>query len=608
MLRVGPEGSGGGGGGTISDIVGGTGIGVTDGTGPTTTITNTGVTSLVAGPGVEVSAPTGAVTVSTGPGMSNLLYVSLNGSDATGTGSFTLPYATYGKAAATAVTDGAAETNTYAVMFAPGTYAENVLLVPNVDLCGINDDAANSVYLNGNMGLLAADWAGATAFQANVSNVRLGNTADFNFLAAGSTGASFVGLYNCYIGGGLSGEGTSAQDVYFIDCEVHASAVVASDINLITVATAWYGGANSLTITAPTFGAGWFSYSTSLRCPVSITAPVNGVAATATLTGTSINSTLTLSGLSATYTSTIDGVPALGVVLAGGAAIAQYTILGELPSQNVQPSTVNGQFLGTVGGVTTWATVTVGSFAGGTPGQVLLTNGTSAATWTTLGGDIAATSATGAVRIGSLQGGTIFITNNAGNFVWWPGASNPQISQGANASTSAGSGIAGELMSLTAQAGQNATGAGNNGGAGGNLALASGVGGTSGSATAGAAGEIDFEVGALTVMSLGAAGVGLLFSSVSQAITVGSIVLSPALYLHPVLVLTGAIAAARTVTFPNLPGLWLVDISGIGGISGTNTLTFASGTATTTPITSLTTNSNLLWVKTTGANGIQINL
>jgi hypothetical protein len=98
MLRVGPSGSGGGGGGSVSDIVAGPGVVVADGTGPT-------------------------ATVSTGPGMSNLLYVSQNGSDVTGTGSFVLPFATYAKAAATAVADGASEVNTYAVMFAPGSYA-----------------------------------------------------------------------------------------------------------------------------------------------------------------------------------------------------------------------------------------------------------------------------------------------------------------------------------------------------------------------------------------------------------------------------------------------------------------------------------------------------
>jgi hypothetical protein len=582
MLTVGPSGSGGGGGGTVTDILAGPGVVVAHGAGP-------------------------VVTVSTGPGMSNLLYVSQNGSDVTGTGSFVLPYATYGKAATTATADGAAFENPYAVMFAPGSYAENIVLVPNVDLSGIDSDGDNAVYLNGTIGIGAA-WAGATAFTCSVANVRLTGVTNLNFLAEGSTGASHVDFYNCYLGNNFSSEGTSVQDIYLIDCVLHSSALVASDINLITDHCSGYGGSNSLTITAPTFGAGWFSYGTAYRAPVTVNGSA-GATAACTLTGTSIFSTLTLNGALATYSSTISGVPALGVVLTGGAVIGQYTILGELPPQNVQPSATNGQFLGTVGGVSQWATVTVATIAGGTPGQVLLTSALGVPTWTTLSGDLDPLSATGVAQVTGLQAGTIGVALNAGNFGWWPGATNPNIFQVPFALTSAGAGLPGTLMSMTAQAGQNATGAGNNGGAGGNLVLASGLGGTSGSAVAGAAGEIDLDVGTLAVLKLGASSVGLVLSSVSINIGIGStLTLSAAQYLNPVIVFTGNVGVAKTVIFPNLPGLWLVDISAVGGISGTNTLTFESGTASTTPLTSLTTNSNLLMIKTTGANGITINL
>jgi hypothetical protein len=64
------------------------------------------------------------------------------------------------------------------------------------------------------------------------------------------------------------------------------------------------------------------------------------------------------------------------------------------------------------------------------------------------------------------------------------------INQSALSSTSAGSGAAGQAMSVTAQAGQAATGASNNGGKGATLNLNAGVGGTSGSATAGLGGVV----------------------------------------------------------------------------------------------------------------------
>lgn len=82
---------------------------------------------------------------------------------------------------------------------------------------------------------------------------------------------------------------------------------------------------------------------------------------------------------------------------------------------------------------------------------------------------------------------------------WGSGVAAPTITQTALASTSAGSGAAGQALTVTPQAGQPATGVAHNGGAGGNLVLASAVGGTSGSATAGAAGVLQLKVGATTV-------------------------------------------------------------------------------------------------------------
>ena len=53
----------GGGGGAVSSIIGGTGIGVSSPTG-NVTLTNTGVTSLIAGSGIALTANTGSITVS----------------------------------------------------------------------------------------------------------------------------------------------------------------------------------------------------------------------------------------------------------------------------------------------------------------------------------------------------------------------------------------------------------------------------------------------------------------------------------------------------------------------------------------------------------------
>lgn len=89
----------------------------------------------------------------------------------------------------------------------------------------------------------------------------------------------------------------------------------------------------------------------------------------------------------------------------------------------------------------------------------------------------------------------------AGALNWASGVTFPTIGQNALTSTSSGSGAAGQQLLILAQPGQNATGAGNNGGTGGAVSLSSGIGGTSGSASPGAAGQVSLAVGGSVVAS-----------------------------------------------------------------------------------------------------------
>jgi hypothetical protein len=90
---------------------------------------------------------------------------------------------------------------------------------------------------------------------------------------------------------------------------------------------------------------------------------------------------------------------------------------------------------------------------------------------------------------------------NANGITFSAFSSNVSIQNTALASISSASGAAGNNMSLTAQNGQAATGAGNNGGAGGALELITGIGGTSGSATAGAPGVLYLQCGIHAVLT-----------------------------------------------------------------------------------------------------------
>jgi collagen type VII alpha len=186
------------------------------------------------------------------------------------------------------------------------------------------------------------------------------------------------------------------------------------------------------------------------------------------------------------------------------------------------------------------------------------------------------------------------------------------LAGGAAAVATAGTaaGTAGGPASLTGGAGAAGLGSNQNGGAGGNTTIGSGAGGAAtGAGTVGAAGSVIVQVGSTTVTSYGVSGVGDVPSNVVvSGVTGGTTNLTAAQYLNRIIRLSGTLTSASTVAFPNVAGRWEVDVSGLAGLSGTNTLTFQSGSATTTAITTLVTNSSILTITTYGSNTISINL
>lgn len=169
-------------------------------------------------------------------------------------------------------------------------------------------------------------------------------------------------------------------------------------------------------------------------------------------------------------------------------------------------------------------------------------------------------------------------------------------------------GAVGGAANVTSGAGAAGLGGTSAGGAGGNIVVNTGAGGAAaGAGTAGLAGVIQLQNASTTVLSVGSGGVGLTPASSSVAITGGTTTLSAAQYLTPIVRLSGTLVSAETVVFPNSAGIWFVDVSALLGIGVTNTLTFQSGSATTTPLSSIAATSSIYMISTYGGNTISLN-
>jgi hypothetical protein len=122
-----------------------------------------------------------------------------------------------------------------------------------------------------------------------------------------------------------------------------------------------------------------------------------------------------------------------------------------------------------------------------TGGALTLASGTGTSVAGVLNLNLGATNYLQLVHSEPLYGDTGILIN-AEVLEWGATVPEPYLTQTTLASTSAGSGAAGKTFGIQAQIAQAATGAGNNGGAGGTALFVAGYGGSSGSATGGAGG------------------------------------------------------------------------------------------------------------------------
>jgi hypothetical protein len=272
-----------------------------------------GITQLT---GEVLAGPGSGAQVATVPGgYASTYYVTPSGNDTTGNGTIYKPWATLSHALVSAASGTPA-----VILVGAGTYTENVALVPNVDLVGI-DGSGRATSINGNVSLAAA-WTAASGSgaQACLVNLTVDGTTTLDFATVSNADGTVV-LINVTTFGtcAFTGFGASLGNNVVTALSFFDLAVTVTGMGLGSQAT----GFNSLALVSTgTLETNWASNGDSVLVGVSLT---GGTASCiALLVGTGVQGTLTLSGTTASYTTSSTGVPHT-VTLSGGAAAPVIT-------------------------------------------------------------------------------------------------------------------------------------------------------------------------------------------------------------------------------------------------------------------------------------------
>jgi hypothetical protein len=236
--------------------------------------------------------------------IANVYYVSTTGDDISGNGSISTPFATYGQAATVALAQSPAPStsNPFTIVFAPGTYSENVALQPYVSLSGF--DLIGSTILTGTAGL-GTGFAGVGVLTSGLSSVLLNSTPSFTFTTVDE---SILTLDHCIATQGFvnvsaqnTAGGSSTATLNLVDCQISAT-VNTTDMNVDTY-NSTIGSVNVTTsLSSSIVLNGFGGYINSLN--------LSGVshAVVGTMEGTAV-ALLSLTGTQATYAATIEGIP-----------------------------------------------------------------------------------------------------------------------------------------------------------------------------------------------------------------------------------------------------------------------------------------------------------
>lgn len=170
------------------------------------------------------------VSFVTNPVVDQSYYVSKNGNDTTGNGTFGRPYLTITRAL-TQITD-ASITKRYVIIVGPGTFTENVVLEANVFIKG---STAITTILDGTVNINDATWNTAVDHRSGFQDITLNGVNTFNFQTQVNNTAGKLFLYNCRLAGATTVTAQGASNQFSIqDSVVQATLTVNGMITVVS--------------------------------------------------------------------------------------------------------------------------------------------------------------------------------------------------------------------------------------------------------------------------------------------------------------------------------------------------------------------------------------
>lgn len=305
---------------------------------------------------------------------------------------------------------------------------------------GVNGDVTGVAAIsNGGTGLSALGTA-LQVLQVNSGGTALvyGNVPLATVVAPTGAGVAMVGSVTSGVWSAAALNGSAGQ-IFVCNATPYPAWVTASQDATVSASGAFtVKGIQTNTVTSGALTKGDLFIATTTSNWAAVAAQGDVVFSTATPGLTSVQhiygaSVPTGTGLVTGNVLQVTGSSALtyaAVNLAGGSGY----VTGNLPVTNIAPSANTGYVLTTTTAGTTVGWAAIPAVAPGTQGQVYMTNGTPAATWTTVSGDVAFTfaGAAGASRVESLQYGqtaAATIDSSAGTINFALGASAVGITQ-----------------------------------------------------------------------------------------------------------------------------------------------------------------------------------